>query len=171
MSDLVTLAAKLGAPLVRQILERKIGSANTTLVTTTLEAIAGRVGVPVDGLEEAVASRPEVVAGAIMDAEAQLPPLIDVLLADAQGAAALASAEGNSEHFLAWAWRPAAMWGFGALWFWALVIVPTLQAITNTVLVAPDLSILLQLNVVYMGLYMGGHTVKDFVATRWGVVK
>ena len=129
------------------------------------------MGVPVDGLDEAVASKPEEVAGAIMDAEAQLPPLIDVLLADAKGATDLAVAETSSEHVLAWAWRPAAMWGFGALWFWALVIVPTIQAVWNTVLAAPDLSILFQLNVVYMGLYMGGHTVKDFVATRWGAAK
>lgn len=82
--------------------------------------------------------------------------------------AALAKAEMERESWIIWAWRPAAMWGFGFLWFWNLVIIHIANAYWRIALPQADLAMLFQLNAVYMGLYMGGHTVKDFVSTRWG---
>ena len=65
-----------------------------------------------------------------------------------------------------WAWRPAGMWGLGALWFWNLILLHVANAFWKIALPQADLGLLFQLTAVYMGLYMGGHTVKD-VVQKW----
>lgn len=67
-----------------------------------------------------------------------------------------------------WAWRPAGMWGLGVLWFWNIIVLHVINAIFKIALPQADLALLLQLSALYLTLYMGGHTVKDFAAKKWG---
>lgn len=168
---LIALAGKIGAPIVQKILEKKIGAANAGLAGDVLSAIAKQANVLPTDLDKLADTDPESITEAVWAVEKMSPELVALYAAGIDAQFALAQAESTSEHILAWGWRPAAMWGFGVLWFWTLLVVPVVNAIWSLGLAAPDAAILFQLNAVYMGLYMGGHTVKDFVATRWGVSK
>lgn len=166
MEALIALATTVGAPLIRKILERKLGADNAELVTDVIGSIARDVGVAPGRLNEAAREHPGEVGEAIRRAESMAPEMVALYARGLEGQFALAQAETRSEHFLAWAWRPAAMWGFGILWFWNIVIIHVANAYWKIALPETDLGILFSLNAVYMGLYMGGHTVKDFVAKR-----
>jgi hypothetical protein len=68
-----------------------------------------------------------------------------------------------------WAWRPLTMWLLAFLWLWNVVILHVANAIWRIALPVTDLGLLFSLTAVYMALYMGGHTVKDWVrVTRGG---
>jgi hypothetical protein len=166
---LIAIAARIGAPLVESILARRLGTENARLGADVIRRIAEHAGVAPEpaALEDLAAREPARVEAAIRAVEPMAPEMIALYAAGLEHQFALARAE-SAEPFLAWAWRPAAMWGFGALWFWNIVIVHVANAYWKIALPVTDLSLLFQLNAVYMGLYMGGHTVKDFVATRWG---
>ena len=64
-----------------------------------------------------------------------------------------------------WAWRPATMWILIGLWIWSLVAVPIANAIAGAALPL-FLAELTWLTMAYMGLYMGGHTVKEGIE-KW----
>jgi hypothetical protein len=170
-SALISIAAQIGVPLIEKVLTRKIGAGSAELVTDVVRTIADRAGVAPDGLSALAESNLPVVIDAMRAVEPMAPELIALYAAGVEAQFALAQAETSSEHFLTWAWRPAAMWGFGVLWFWNIVILHVANAYWKIALPQTDLGTLFQLNAVYMGLYMGGHTVKDFVATRWGASK
>lgn len=59
------------------------------------------------------------------------------------------------------AWRPAWMYFLGVVWFQRLIVVPPIDAFAGTALAeAMDLSAMLSLTSWFLGLYMGGHTLK-----------
>jgi hypothetical protein len=60
------------------------------------------------------------------------------------------------------------MYMIGLLWLWNVIVLHSLNAIFKISLPQIDLVILLQLSGLYMGLYMGGHTLKDFFKQKWG---
>ena len=168
---LIALAVQIGAPLVRRVLERRIGAENADLVTGVLADIAGRVGVSVDDLDRAAEERPGPVTEAIAAVEREMPEKIALYAEGLALQREVLAREEAREPFWAWGWRPAAMWGFGFLWFWNIVILHIANAYWRIALPQTDLGILFSLNAVYMGLYMGGHTVKDFVASRAGAAR
>ncbi|PKP71863.1 MAG: hypothetical protein CVT82_00400 [Alphaproteobacteria bacterium HGW-Alphaproteobacteria-4] len=170
-SALIALAAQIGVPLIEKVLSRKLGAGSAELITDVIRAIAERAGVAPEALPSLAENNPPLVIDAMRATEAMAPELIALYAAGIEAQFALAKAETESEHFLSWAWRPAAMWGFGFLWFWNIVILHVANAYWKIALPQTDLGTLFQLNAVYMGLYMGGHTVKDFVDTRWGASK
>ncbi len=167
-SALISLAVQIGVPLIEKVLARKIGAGSAELATDVIGALAERAGVAPAELNALAEANPPRVIDAMREVEKMTPELIALYAAGVEAQFALARAETSSEHFLSWAWRPAAMWGFGFLWFWNIVILHVANAYWKIALPQTDLGTLFQLNAVYMGLYMGGHTVKDFVATRWG---
>ncbi len=170
-SILAGMAADLGAPMVKRILQGKLGDTKGALAGQVIDRIAEAVGATPTTLDQVIADRPADVVEAITSAEREAPEMLASYAAGLEGQFALAQAEMAREHWISWAWRPAAMWGFGVLWFWNLVILHVANAYWKIALPQTDLSVLFQLNAVYMGLYMGGHTLKDFAATRWGTAR
>lgn len=168
---LIALAVQIGAPLVRRVLERRIGGETAELVTSVLADIAGRVGVGVDELDRVAVDRPGEVTEAIAAVERDMPEKIALYAEGLQLQREVLAREDAREPFWAWGWRPVAMWGFGVLWFWNIIVLHVANAYWKIALPQTDLGILFSLNAVYMGLYMGGHTVKDFVARREGAAK
>jgi len=167
---LISLAAEVGAPLIRDILAKKIGAQNAKLTTDVLGLVARRAGVPTEGLGALAESNPDAVKAAIAKTESMAPEMISLYAAGLEGQFSLLKAE-MKQPVWTWAWRPLAMYGFGVLWFWNVIIIHIANAYWKIALPQTDLWMLFQLNSVYMALYMGGHTLKNFAATRWGAGK
>ncbi|GIT85425.1 hypothetical protein [Roseobacter sp. OBYS 0001] len=164
---LVSLAAQIGAPMVRKLLSDRIGSGNAKLAEEVAGAIAERVGVAPDQLEGFAAKEPEVVMSAIKEVEAMTPNMMQVALAETQTREALLLAETARGGWQA-AWRPAGMYLIGFFWLWNMVILHIANAVFKIALPPTDFAILLQISAAYMALYMGGHTAKDVFRNRKG---
>jgi hypothetical protein len=164
---LIAIAAQVGAPMIEKILAGKIGNANASLATDVIAKIATQAGTTVEGLGSLLDTSPNDVGSAMKQVEAMSPELIALYAAGLEGQFALLQAE-QSEPLWIRAWRPLGMYGLGFLWMWNLVILHAANAFWKIALPQTDLSMLFQLSALYMGLYMGGHTVKDFVSAKWG---
>lgn len=167
-SALTALALNIGVPIVAQVLTRRIGAQNAALATDVVGAVARRLGVSSDQVDAlAEADAPRVVA-ALRDVEGAAPEMLALHLAALEGQHALMMAERKGPWW-GWAWRPAFMWLLAGLWLWTVVILHIANAICRTALPPIDVGVLLSLTGIYAALYMGGHTVKDWVRiTRQG---
>ncbi len=164
---LVGLATRIGAPVLKGILTRKLGATNAALVSGVVDQIAARAGVSAEGLAVLADEAPGRVIEAIREVEATAPEMLAAHEAAMQHQIDLMRSEMAAGGPLwTWAWRPAGMWGLGALWFWNLILLHVANAFWKIALPQADLGLLFQLTAVYMGLYMGGHTVKD-VVQKW----
>ncbi|MCR5855979.1 TraR/DksA C4-type zinc finger protein [Mesorhizobium sp. J428] len=113
---LIAVAAKVGAPLVKSILEKKIGGKAGEIGGAVIDAIAGKADVtpdelprlPTDELEEAV-----------RQVEAEAPEMIAAFVEQQREQNRLQLEEMKTEPAWTWAWRPAGMWMFNALVVWA----------------------------------------------------
>ncbi|MGR3273358.1 hypothetical protein DU478_17545 [Thalassococcus profundi] len=164
-SALIALAAEIGAPLVRKVLTRQIGSESAEIVTDVLSAIAERAGIPVRDLDDAARTQPDVVQEAIRQTEENLPERLALYAQALEYQRDQLMSERGDPNWMR-AWRPLGMYLVGFLWLWTFVILHVANAIWKIALPPPDLSVLLQLTGLYMALYMGGHTVKD-VASKF----
>ncbi|QEW21213.1 hypothetical protein LA6_003421 [Marinibacterium anthonyi] len=162
---LISLAAELGAPLVVKVLSNKLGDTTGKIAGEVLRVIADSAGVGIEDLDHEAQQHPEVVRAAIMEAEPVVPELIRVYEQEARNQQLLIETEGKDPAWMR-AWRPLGMYLIGFLWLWSVVGLHALNAIFKIALPPMDYSVLLQLSGLYMALYMGGHTVKDF-ATKW----
>ena len=156
---LLEKAGKAAGPLVKKILAGEVG--NGQLLETLIDSIAGEAGVSRDKL-------PELPADQLGDALKRFEPAsADMLQQWVAGQslmqADLAGERDKAEHWFGWAWRPGWMWLLGFLWTWGLVVRPLVNAAFDASIETLDLSVLTMLTTVYVGLYMGGHTVKEVV--------
>jgi hypothetical protein len=101
------------------------------------------------------------------ETEAMMPEMIALYAEGLEGQFALLQAE-QKGHWLGWAWRPAMMWLLAFLWLWQPVILHVANAVWKIALPPADPATLLGLTSVYMALYMGGHTIKDFARITRG---
>lgn len=170
MSALTALAVESGVPLLGRILTRRLGANNAELVTDVIGAVANRLGVtPAEAEIMAATDRPRVI-DAMREVEQQAPEMIALHAAALEGQYALLQAEQRGPWW-GWAWRPLMMWLLAFLWLWTVVILHVCNAIWRIALPPIDLGVLMSLTGIYMALYMGGHTVKDWVrVTRGGGV-
>lgn len=167
MSTLATLALQIGAPLVAQVLTRRIGGENAQLAGDVTIAVARRLGVtPAEAETLAQSDQPRVIQ-ALRDTETAMPELLALHMAALEGQFALLQAEQRGPWW-GWAWRPVTMWLLGFLWLWNIVILHVANAIWRIALPPVDDSSLLSVTGLYMALYMGGHTVKELARQRWG---
>jgi len=180
MGGLEGILLGLGGKTLAKIIGKRFGADMGELASGAIEALASAFGVDPEPaaiekrITEVQAQDPKGAAGAVAYAELQVAPrLLDYaeVLKQAnisqQAALDLQKAE-MAEPWWAWAWRPGGMWMIGFLWVWSIVICHVLNAIFRIALPAPDLTILVTLSGLYMGLYMGGHTLKDFFEKKWG---
>ena len=158
---LISLAASAGAPLIRQILQRKLGTGSSDLVMAVIDQIAGRAGVKVEEVEDLIKREPEVVLEAMEQTERMAPELIALYAAGLENQFALLSAESKGPVWIS-AWRPLWMYFLMFLWFWNIVVLHLLNALAKWALPPMDMTTLLSLTGLFMALYMGGHTIKDF---------
>ncbi len=168
-ATLIALATQIGVPLIEKILTKRLGAGRAQLATDIVRVIADRAGTTPSDLEILAASDPGIVIEALHEVERMAPEMVALHAAEVEGQFALLQREMDKPVWT-WAWRPAAMYGFGVLWFWNIVIIHIANAYWKIALPQSDLAMLFQLNALYIALYMGGHTVKDFVSARWGKV-
>lgn len=164
-ASLVSLATDIGAPLVVKALSNKLGDTTGKIAGEVLRVIADHAGVETRALDTAAQEHPDVISEAISQAETVMPELIRVYELEAENGRLLIEAE-RQDPVWTRAWRPLGMYLLGFLWLWSVVVLHAVNAIFKTALPPMDYSVLLQLSGLYMALYMGGHTVKDFT-TKW----
>lgn len=166
MSPLLALAAQAGLPLLKGILARRLGDSGGRLAGEVIDAVAARAGVADAAALDALAdSTPGKVIEAMREVERDVPEKFNLLLRDSEGRIALLEAE-QAEGGWRSAWRPAGMYVIGFLWLWNAVLLHVANAAWKIALPPMPFSELVQVTGLYMGLYMGGHTVKD-LAEKW----
>ncbi|QBF31516.1 hypothetical protein [Thalassococcus sp. S3] len=165
-STLISLAASVGAPLVKKVLANKLGGANAELVSSVVTEIAERSGVIPAELDEFARTHPQTVEAAIADVETMAPEMIALHTSELEHRMALMKLEMEKPGW-AWTWRPLWMFFLAFLWFWNVVALHLTNAILKWALPPMPTEVLLGLTALFMSLYMGGHTVKSvFAATR-----
>lgn len=163
---LISLAMTVGAPLVRDILTKRIGAGNARLAEDVISLIAERAGVAPADLDRQIADHPQTVQDAISDVEmSKAPELVALYASELEFATTALEADQRGAGWKS-AWRPAGMYMIGFLWLWNVVILHGINALAKTALPPVPFEQLLQLSALYFALYMGGHTVKDVVG-KW----
>lgn len=170
MAPLIALALQAGLPTIASILQRKLGDAGGTLATDVLTTIASRAGAKVEDLEKMADENPGKVLDAMRQVEPMTPELIALYTKGLEHQFTLLQAEMAEGGWKA-AWRPAGMWFVLFLWFYQIVGLHVANAIFKIALPACPWDQLLYFTGLYMGLYMGGHTVKDIAAKFAGAGK
>lgn len=165
MSALAAIALQAGFPIIRSVLEGKLGDRNGGLVADVLGAVAGRAGVQPEALEGLAADNPGKVIEAMRQVEPMAPELVALYAKGLEHQNALLMAEQEEGGWKA-AWRPLGMYFVMLLWAWQVVILHILNAIYRIALPPMPYDQLVTFTGLYMGLYMGGHTLKD-MAAKW----
>lgn len=167
MSALVSLAVQAGLPLVEKILTRKLGPQNGALASDVIRAVASRAGTTPEDLEALATSTPGRVIEAMHAVEkGDAADKIALYVAETEARLSMFAAEQDGPAWVS-AWRPAGMYLLGFLWLWNIVLLHVANAIWKIALPPVGFDVLVQISGLYMGLYMGGHTVKD-LAAKWG---
>lgn len=165
---LIAAAEKVAAPIVKSILTGKIGRAGDGLVDIVVDKVADKLGVE----REDIATEPtERLETAIREVETETPEMLAVWQTGLKGQFELLQAE-QREGFWPSAWRWGWMYLLGLMWTVRLMIVPFVDAITGLD-IAPgmDLSVMMTLTGWFIGLYMGGHTLKELGTSAVQAVK
>jgi hypothetical protein len=166
---LLSLAGQVGLPILRRILEDKLGGAGGSLAADVIDAVAARAGVTPDQLDAYAEDSPGVVIEAMREVERMAPELVALYASGLEYQMAVLAAE-KGEPLWVRAWRPGWMYLLGLFWLWNIVILHIANAIWKTALPVMPWEILMSLTGIFMALYMGGHTIKD-VANKWGQSK
>jgi hypothetical protein len=161
---LIGAAMNVGAPLVRQILSGKIGDGQASLLMDVVDQIAKRSGLPVSQLEQAAETDPDAILEAINQVEAMAPEMIALYASGVEKQFALLTMETDGPRWFS-AWRPLWMYFLMFLWFWNIVAVHMINAVMKWAVPQIEMTTLLSLTGLFMALYMGGHTLKDFART------
>lgn len=155
-SIVLASAAKVGAPIVKAILEKHVGGLPGTLAGTVVDHVAERIGVQPEELPD---QDPKLIENAVRDVEAAGPEVIALYEAGLKGQFELLQAE-LQEGFWQSAWRWGWMYLLAFLWVCAFLLFPVLKAF-GIALDPIDSATLMTLTGWFISLYMGGHTVKE----------
>lgn len=160
-SILIDVAAKVGAPIIKKILQDKVGGVAGELGGTVIDAIAEKAGVQPEQLPGLPA--PQIEA-AVAAAEQETPEIILAYNERQRMSNSLMLAEMNKESGFGWLWRPAGMWLMLACVAWYVALRPLLNAMLAAfgspvaIDTGIDMSTFLTIFMTYAGLYMGGNT-------------
>ena len=161
------VATDLGLPLIKKILEPRIGKAGGALVETVIRTVAEKAGVEPARLPEL---EPRVIAEAVDAAEAEMPEIIALYATGLEGQFALLQAE-MKEGFWQSAWRWGWMYLLAIFWTFYLLIFPVVEALTGVPIQRVDIAVLMTLTTWFISLYMGGHTIKSLGQSAIDAVK
>lgn len=158
---LAGIATKIGAPIVKGLLEQFIGGKGAAIGGTIIDAIAGKAGVPADEL----ASVPEAqLEQAVRQVERETPELILAWNEQQRQAHDLMRAEMEAGPFWSWAWRPGGMYLLGFFWLLYVLIYPSLNLFLRlfgssaSLETLVDVATLMTVSGGFITLYMGGYT-------------
>jgi hypothetical protein len=159
---LIDIAAKVGAPIVKGLLQEHQGGTAGQLGGAVIDAIAERAGVPVEQLPSVPT---EDLEKAVVAVEAESPALINALPESQREANRLMLAEMQKETAFGWLWRPAGMWLMLVCIAWYIILRPIVNAVLWSL--TPGIQIEMGLDVatflgiftIYTGFYMGGNTI------------
>jgi hypothetical protein len=156
---LVPILAQIGAPILKKLLEDKIGSGVADSIVNTIAAKLG-----VDPTPEAIGAKyqadPVATAEAVQQVEAEHA---DKWLATAARDSMIAR-EDTHETFFAWGWRPAMSWLVIFLFAWAMVVLPLVNTAFKSSIPIPSMDSILQFSGIWLVIYGGGHTIKEVFA-------
>jgi hypothetical protein len=174
-SVLIGLAAQVGAPLVKSVLEEKFGHGSGKIADAVIGSIANHAGVTPEQLPELAASEPQLVRDAILDAERMAPELVALYTAGIEGQFKLLQAE-SAEGPLQSGWRWGWMYLLALFWLFYILLFPILNAILQALgsvvrIQTIEAAILLTLTSWFLALYMGGHTIKELGKSAIDAVK
>lgn len=161
--DLSGVLGKVGAPFLKKVIEGSLPAPWNNMAGVAVEVLADRLGAP-EATHEAIVQRYEAnpsIAGAIIQEVEADPSVILAGVEQQKQTNALFLAEMKAEPAWTWAWRPGGVYFLGFLWLWNVVLLHVLNAIFKIALPPMDLWLLFQLTILFLGLYMGGHTAKD----------
>lgn len=159
---ILSAAARVGAPLLKDLLQKNVGGAAGEIGGAVIDAVARRAGVPVDALPDAA---PEVIEAAVTQVEADLPQILMQQLEMQRESNRLMLAEMQKDTGFGWLWRPAGMWLMLVGVAWYVIFAPllnTLLAALGSVVTIPapvTFNEFVTVFMTYSGLYMGGNTV------------
>ncbi|WP_313194837.1 3TM-type holin [Shinella zoogloeoides] len=162
VSILLGAAAKVGAPIVKSILEKHVGGTAGELGSVVIDAIAEKAGVPAGELQAVPAPQLEQAVAAV---EAETPELVTAWNAQQREANRLMIEEMKKETPFGWLWRPAGMWLMLGLVAWYAAIVPLLNTLLAALGARQGITLVIgwpdffQVFLTFVGLYMGGNTV------------
>lgn len=166
MSALASLALQTGLPILEKVLTRKLGPATGELATEVIRAVADRAGTTPEEIETLAETTPGRVVEAMRDVEkGPVVDKIDLYLKETEARLAMFAAEQDGPVWVR-AWRPAGMYLLGFFWLWNIVLLHVANAVWKIALPPVGFDVLVQISGLYMGLYMGGHTVKE-LAAKW----
>jgi hypothetical protein len=159
---LIGVATKVGAPVVKSILENYVGGAAGDIGGKIIDAIAGTAGVKPEELPDLPEAELEA---AVRTVEAESPELLIQWNIQQKQTHDLFRAEMDKGPFWSWAWRPGGMYLIGLFWVLYVIVYPLLNlflrlwgssAALETMV---DVATLLAISGGFISLYMGGHTV------------
>lgn len=159
---ILAAATKIGAPIVKSILEKHVGGVAGEIGGTVIDAIAGQAGVAPEDLPKLPPGELEEAVAAV---EQQTPDLILAHVEQQKETNKLMLAEMQKEGSFGWMWRPAGMWLMLACVAWYVIIVPLMNAALEAVgahteiVLLVDFASFVPVFMTYAGLYMGGNTV------------
>lgn len=167
---LLEVAGRVGAPIVKSLLEEFVGGKAADIGGTIIDTIAEKAGVAPEKLPDVPATQLEQ---AIVATESQMPEILVQWNIQQKQAIDLQRAEmDKGGPTWTWSWRPAGMWMFHGLVAWYCVVAPLLNLIMGLVGTSASIEMIvdvvsfLSLYVTFIGLYMGGHTAKDMMS-KW----
>lgn len=164
-STLIEAAARIGAPVVKSLLEKHVGGIAGAAGGAVIDAVAKQAGVPPEQLPQLA---PERLERAVKSVE-QSPDLILAQARSQELGNDLMLAEMAQESRFGWMWRPAGMWLMLACVAWFIILRPVVNALlwawmpSLQIEVGMDLTNFVAIFTIYAGLYMGGHTVMKTV--------
>ncbi|WP_339745616.1 hypothetical protein [uncultured Maricaulis sp.] len=127
-----------------------------------VQAILGRIGEHVGGVSagDLPTVSDDALRRAITLTEEEMP-VLDAVLAQAGASRFDLNRTELVQGGWASAWRPGWMYLLGAMWMVRLMVVPFIDAVAGTrIAEGMDLTAMLTLTSWFLGLYMGGHTLK-----------
>lgn len=160
MSALLALAVQAGFPTIKAILERKLGDQAGGLASDVLGSLARNLRVQPDEIEALAETSPGKVIDAMRAVEPMTPELIALYAKGLENQMTLLMAEQEEGGWKA-AWRPLLMYFTMFLWLWQVVVLHVANAIWKIALPPMPWEHLVTFTGISMGLYMGGHTIKD----------
>lgn len=159
---LIGIAAKVGAPIVKNLLKEHLGGTAGHVGGSIIDAIAEKAGVSPPELPDVPEKELEK---AVLEVEAQdAPELLAHLLESQRLANQLMMKEMDSGPFWSWAWRPGGMYLIGFFWLLYVLVYPLLNLFlrlfgtTAELQTMVDVATLLAISGGFISLYMGGYT-------------
>lgn len=162
---LIEAAAKVGAPVVKSLLEKYVGGTAGEIGGTIIDMVAEKAGVEPAALPNLPADQ---LGAAVQAAEAETPELLIQWNVQQRQTIDLMKAEmDKGGPTWTWAWRPAGMWIFILMFAWYVVGLPLLNLILGLIGASERLGLVIDVGTLttmfmfFSGFYMGGHMVQD----------